>query len=574
MSEGVVRIRFDDAVGWSNILGAGVAVIALAVGALASWSKYQARALFARRRRFVLRALRRAGWPVNRWRFGLATRTVVGRRVARGRPIVQEEIAWLSELVAARADEHIGSQQLPVPVPITFAPVADEADYERRLLLLSASYDRYAVAVRRRWLLRSTAGPLVAEEYACARETAFQLRRWASFRPIPPASDPAELRGFVVALPSTRKGPGGTIKRSVRLVTWPQMGSTRSSITFPLVGASFQPYRITLNGQPVAEADDGLPRQLTYVDDPIGDAAHDPLTFDGVLTRWHGDGYRLEIDRVTGRQKLHLCLSETSYFAFRATQVPEAAAISATPRLSRLLSLNLVAMDRDENVLLVQRSDYVVHAGGYAGTVSGNCELASREGVHADVDARGFPDVMSAIIREAREELGLDLSQAEAQLGALGVVEIDTDRELGTHILVGTALLPQPADQFEPDLSAIDPVEGAWEIGDRAMVIDLRAATKSASSIRAFVGWLRSATELTPHAVGALLLLVVARQQLREHQAVRAQISGQQRENLTWTSTDLATWLREPPPRSTPDVSGFVRERPLFISQSKPAPPN
>jgi 8-oxo-dGTP pyrophosphatase MutT (NUDIX family) len=572
----VIGISFNDVVGWSNIVGASVALLVVVVGALASSSRYQARALFARRRRYLLRALRQAGWRVSRRRFGPATRALVGRRVARGHPVVQEEVAWLSALVAAtaapdaaRVSEQPRRAQSPVPVPLTFSVFADDIDYEQRLALLARAYDNYAVAVRRRWLLRSTAGPLVAEEYACARETASQLRRWASFRPIPPTADPTGLRGYTVTLPPTLKGPGGSVRRSVRLVTWPQMDSARSSITFPLVGASFHPYRVTVDGRPVAEGNDGLPRQLARVTDPIGEAARDPLTFDGVLTRWHGDGFRLEIDGVTGRQKLHLCLSETSYFAFRATQVPEAAAKSSTPGLSRLLSLNLVAMDSDEKVLLVRRSDYVVHAGGYAGTVSGNCELVSREGVHADVDAHGFPDVMTAIAREAREELGLDLSRPESQLGALGVVEIDTDRELGTHILVATALLPESADQFEPNRSAIDPVEGAWEIGDRAMLIDIREATRSASHAKAFIAWLRSASELTPHAVGALLLLVIARQQLRERQSLRARASGRPHNRLTWTSRDLAEWLREPPPPRPPDVTPFVRERPLFNSTPK-----
>lgn len=555
--------NFDDAVGWSNIIGAAVALLAVGVGALASWSKYQGRALFARRRRYLLRALRKAGWSVNRWRFGLATRALVDRRVTRGRPLVHEEIAWLSSLVGASAAEDLATQRAQVPVPITFA-AADGDEYERRLLVLASAYDRYAVAVRRRWLLRSAAGALISEEYDCARSTANQLRLWSSFRPIPTPDPPIGLRGCLVTLPPSSDGPGGQVRRCVRLVTWPYMGSTRSSLTFPLIGVSFQPYRVILNDRPAEESDDGPSRQLVRVADTLGLAAVDPLNFDGVLTRWHGDGYRLEIDRASGRQRLHLCVSETSYYAFRATQIPEAAERSQTPRLSRLLSLNLLATDRDEKVLLVRRSDYVVHPGSYAGTVSGNCELASRTGVRADIDKHGFPDPLSAIVREAREELGLDLSASDSKLGALGVIEIDTDRELGTHVLVATALLPQPADDYYPSPSAVDPVEGEWEIGDSAMIIDIRAATRSGSAARTFVAWLRSNPALTAHAVGALLLLVVARQQLRERQTERARTAGRQHESLAWTSTDLAEWLREPPLTQPPESTEFMRERPLF----------
>ena len=62
---------------WSNIVGAGLALIALSVGALVGWSRFQAHALFSRRRRYLLPALRRAGWKVGRWQFGLLTRNTL-----------------------------------------------------------------------------------------------------------------------------------------------------------------------------------------------------------------------------------------------------------------------------------------------------------------------------------------------------------------------------------------------------------------------------------------------------------------------------------------------------------------
>ncbi|HZX08214.1 hypothetical protein [Kribbella sp.] len=242
------------------------------------------------------------------------------------------------------------------------------------------------------------------------------------------------------------------------------MNTARSPIAFALVGAAFQPYRVALEGQPSSTPQDGLARETVLVADPAGVARVDPQNFDGVLTRWHGPGYRVEMDRVTGRQKLNLCISETTYFAYRATQMPSAALVSRTRGLARLLSLSLLAMDREERILLVRRSDYVVYPRAYAATVSGNCELVSREGVSADVDSHGFPDVMAAIVREAREELGLDLSSPQSHLGALGIIEVDTELERGTHVLIATALLPEPADAFTLDRAAPDPVEGAWEI--------------------------------------------------------------------------------------------------------------
>ena len=122
----------------------------------------------------------------------------------------------------------------------------------------------------------------------------------------------------------------------------------------------------------------GEPKDIRRVSNVLGTATSDPLTFDGVLPRWHGPGYRVEVDRLTGRQKLHLCVSETTYFALRATQEPAAAARAGdAARCSRLLGLNLLAADQDDVVVLTQRSDYVVYPRCYSGTVTGYCELAS-----------------------------------------------------------------------------------------------------------------------------------------------------------------------------------------------------
>lgn len=103
----VVNIDFDAVVGWSNIIGAVLGLVALMLGALFSWSRFQARALFSRRRRYLLTAVRQAGWNVNRWLFGLSTRELVWRRIVRGGPLIQEEIAWMSSLVGAHADERL-----------------------------------------------------------------------------------------------------------------------------------------------------------------------------------------------------------------------------------------------------------------------------------------------------------------------------------------------------------------------------------------------------------------------------------------------------------------------------------
>jgi 8-oxo-dGTP pyrophosphatase MutT (NUDIX family) len=275
--------------------------------------------------------------------------------------------------------------------------------------------------------------------------------------------------------------------------------------------------------------------------------ASNPLNFDGVLPRWHGPGFRIEVDRVTGRQKLHLCIAESTYFAFRATQVPEAADLAGDAALcSRILTINLLVMDDHDVVLLVRRSAYVVNAGRFTGTVSGNCELVSREGLSADLDGKGLPDLMAAIIRETREELGMDLNAEESRLGALGVFEVNGAMELGTYILVATARIPGHARDFRVKRSGPDPVEGLWEIGNVFMTIDLAAILRKRATGYRFTRWLRACDELTPNAVGSLLLLIIARLELRQHQAVRTARNGMTAGPLPWTTSDLAKWLEEP----------------------------
>jgi len=300
--------------------------------------------------------------------------------------------------------------------------------------------------------------------------------------------------------------------------------------------------------------------QVRTVPNVLGTAAANPLNFDGVLPRWHGPGFRLEVDRITGRQKLHLCMAETTYYAVQATQVPAAAKLAGDAALcSRLLGLNLLMLDQHDTILLVRRSDYVVYPGCFAGTVTGNCELVSREGVAADLDQYGLPDLLAAINREASEELGLDLDGA--QLAALGIIEYSSKAEIGTHALVATAFMAGRARDFRVERLAPDPVEGLWEIGDQCMTIDLAKILRNRSAGRRFVTWLRTAQDLAPQGAGSLLLLLTARLELRQQQATRKHRSS---DTMPWTTGDLARWLDEPAPGSSVNIADVIDFHPIW----------
>ena len=550
---------FDQVVGWAGIVGTALAVAVVAVGICISSVAYQVLALTARRRRWIGQAVREARLSTSRARFVRTSRRLLSSRVWTGGGLPRDELIWLTDLGPTTQTEDGLPGLPPVPVPFTFASRFASAGYSLALIRLSEAYDAYAVSLRRRWLLRSAAGPLVSDEYECARATARLLKRWASFEPMPAAADPDQMRGRLIELLP------GTGPRYVRLVTWPDLTTTRAAPLFPAVSISYQPYRVAIAGSPSAVLD-AEPRQIREVPDVSGVASFDRLSFDGVLPRWHGPGFRLEVDRITGRQKLHLCLAETTYLAFRATHDPSLLSkVGAAALSARVLSLSLLAMDHDDVVVLIQRSRYVGNPGRYSGTVTGNCELSSREGVQADLDHNGLPDPLGALIREAREELGIDLTGPGHQLAALGVIEYTGETEAGVRALVATARLPMPASAFSIARTDPDVVEGLWELGDQVMTIDLRATFNDATHGRRLVAWLRSAHELTPQATGALLLLLTATLELRQQQARRSGQNGRPAgAPPPWTTRDLAEWLSQPRPHKPPHPADLVAYHPLW----------
>src|SRR5690242_1868518 len=546
---------FDKAVGWSNIVSAAVAVLVILLGFWVATTYYQILALLNRRRRLIGRTVRNVGMCRSRYLFIRTSWSLLSRRVRAGSSLVREELIWLSEIRPSSLVEPGLPGSNKVPIPFTFASHVTSNGYTTTLVKLSKAYDSYASSVRRRWLFRSAAGPLVMEEYECAKATASLLMRWASFEPISNPANPDRLRGRSIKLASE------DLRRSVRLVTWPDMKSARATSTFPVIGVSYQPYRVELEGSPARNIREGSP-EVRAVPNVLGTVTSNPLTFDGILSRWHGPGFRLEVDRVTGRQKLHLCLAETTYYAVQATQAPEAAKLAGDAALcSRLLGLNLLMLDQHDVILLICRSDYVVYPGCFAGTVTGNCELVSREGLAADLDQHGLPDLLAAINRETIEELGLDLRSDDTRLAALGIIEYSSEVEIGTHALVATAFMPGRARDFHLRRTAPDPVEGLWELGDQFMTIDLAKILKDRSAGRRFIMWLRTTQELAPQGAGSLLLLLTTRLELQQQQATRKHPPSR---TTAWTTSDLTHWLDLPTPSSLVNVADIVSFHPLW----------
>jgi len=447
--------------------------------------------------------------------------------------------------------------QLQVRVPFTFHDSPTD-EVCARLQSMAEAYRQYTTALQRGWILRTAAASLIGVESRVAIEMSALLDEWAGFMPLD-AMRRGKLRGLQVDIRSTESG----CRRNVTLVTWPNMSASRSMLGFAHLAVSYESQRVAVEDSPARLRSGAM--QLVRVPQRPANLALDPLTFDGVISRWHGPGYRCEIDRVTGRQRLHLCLSETTFFTFKRTQQPVNIERNDPFRYSaRVLSVLLLAHDDDLRVLLIKRSRLVMHAHCYAATVSGNCELSSRLGLHADLDHRGLPDLLRAVKRETREELGLDLDSYESRLSALGIFEVNNELEVGSHVLVATARSPVPATEFTAERFLLDPIEGEWEIGDTARVVDVGTALRDREAGQRLVRWLRTDPVLVPHTAGAILLLLAAHVELREGQERRATGRGLTVEKPPWGADELWAWCTESMPLAPPDMRDLVFDHELW----------
>ena len=174
----------DQVASWSGILSAAVAVAVVALGIMASSTFYQTCALLNRRRKAIGPVVRNFDMCSSWVSFIRTGWLLLSRRVRSGDCLVRDELIWLSRLDPVSVPEEGLSEFYPVPIPFTFAEHIAQERYSMTLGMLSDAYAAYASSLRRRWLLRSTAGPLIAQEHECARSTAGLLRRWASFEPI------------------------------------------------------------------------------------------------------------------------------------------------------------------------------------------------------------------------------------------------------------------------------------------------------------------------------------------------------------------------------------------------------
>lgn len=398
----------------------------------------------------------------------------VARRIAGHRIDVADELDWVSAT-------------LDLPYGVTFHG-GDSAGLDE----LAAAYQTLAARLSVRVLLAGGDQPLIEAEARCAKDVAARLARHARREAVPAevpswtgkaggAAQPTEIALFGI-------GPFGPHEAHDLLV------SARRIRLVPDLPAAVERARHD-GARPVVVP---LGEQQAVVVDELARQAHG---YDGILPALLA--HRSEKDRRSGHRRLHLSLGEISYSAHKIVSAPdyvpsqrglEPAAPSAP------LTLSLIPVTADGFLVLARRSaTNVFYSNAWGPGVNGNLDVPDRHGEGGDGDDDGLPDPVGALIREAREELGLTVDRRHVRVHGLARIVNATER--GTWILLTTARVRASLDELRGQTVYADPIEGSWEVGSDLLAIPRPRTSQAAADVLA---WAWSSAEVAPHAVAVL----------------------------------------------------------------------
>lgn len=324
---------------------------------------------------------------------------------------------------------------------------------EESLRRLGASYQSYAARLRSRPNFGAGSAPIMTAVATVAESLASELEQHAEFTPVDgPFSAP-----LVVT----------TANAEIELRHLRSDGNPRSGIHSASVRHVRERWVVPGTiGEKIAIADDVQVHRLEVshdVRETLTRRFGSPYSFEGVLpTLLHET---VEVDAASGRRRLHLTVGEIAYSAVVAGKYLGS---DSRGELPKLLTLGLLPVTADNYLLITQRSDTVgVAAGMWSPGVTGNLELRGRLGVAVDRDQFGRPDVLQAISRELREELGLEMRHES--ISVLGVAEFTSRSESGTDIVLTAAKLSAGTSDLPSFFHSGDALEGSWEMADVAL---------------------------------------------------------------------------------------------------------
>lgn len=437
------------------------------------------------RRRTTERSLRRLGLPTSTVH-ALGHSLIVARLTGRRSWSVIDELRWLDNLCA------------PDDQPVTYAGVRGW-DRQASLRLLSAAYAELHARLDSRVVVSAGQVPAVHDEAELARGVSHVLASYAQLD-----VKEADWQGYRRVVVGPHLALDILTAPSDAAGTWPEQ------CTVSHVGIRQIPPLTTARERAKADGVTCATVEATEVEIEKTNARLDePHRFDGILPVLQEARY--ERDSTSGRGRLHLLVSETSYSALllssyggRAGAGRAWASESASPTVggSGLLTLALMLETTDGWLVGMRRADLPPSGRCWAPAVDGNIEIGARMGIGQDVDENGLLDPAAAIIRETREELGIQLESALVR--CIGLARFGWANEWGTHVLCFVAQAGLDVDEVRRALLMADPVEGRFELGDRLLMLPWREPGDEAPRL---LEWAAKAPHVAPHLVGCLAAL-------------------------------------------------------------------
>lgn len=475
--------------GLATVITSIVAVFALTQSVIGS-DFIAKRVLLRNRSRTICRALNELGIPHSDLR--TANQEISKKAVRSGtEPSVQEEIEWLSEI--SKQFSHNWTRPLELS-GFTISDVPAE-----QLFALSEAYEQFSKSLRAQLILSSSA--IMKEQQNSASNMARYLRLNANFRA-------SKFRD-----PNAHRFQLQTEDMCVEVIN-PRINFS-PSYQIDDIGVIRDPIRTVVrnfyDGKGLAR-DGVIPREID-----IGAAEVKALSkllssdraFDGVLPSLHG--YHLQLDPSSGHLRLLLEISEISYSAILATHYFGPSGLGSTydqlsqkaKEIDRLLTLCMMPLSSDGFLLAAQRSEHVgVARLKFAPGVNGNLELRDRLGLKVDKDEFELPDLISATVREANEELALVVDVSRVQI--LGLGRFTSEEEINVHVLLTIAPTELTFDQILEGSKRADLTEGAWELTGKFYRISV---PKDPQDAEALIGWVIQSKRVAPHLVLALLAI-------------------------------------------------------------------
>jgi hypothetical protein len=456
------------------------------------------RILIRNRRRTICATLHKFG--ISRKNLRVTNREFSKQAIRSGNhPSIQSEIEWLSKL------SNLTNSKWKPPIELNgFTVSGDPAD---QLFKLSDAYEKFSKSLRVQVILSSSA--LMEEQQNLASRMSKYLKLNASFR-LSKLGDlnqnKFQLHTNSMQIELTHPRFNFAPKYQIDDIS---VIHTRNRTVVIHTNESEEVQRFY---DPIAfRREEVTPNEIDVPEEKFNALTNhfsSGRAFDGVLPALHD--FHLQLDPSSGHLRLLLEVSEINFSAVVATHYFGTASVlgGTYDQLSqkakdsdRLITLSMFPLSSDGFLLAAQRSkDVGVAKLKYAPGVNGNLELQDRLGLKVDRDEFDLPDMILASVREAKEELALEVEVSRVQI--LGLGNLTYDEEEKTNVLLTIAPTELTVDQILEVSKHADLTEGAWELTGKFYKIAVPITSQEAEEL---IQWVIQSSEATPHLVLALL---------------------------------------------------------------------